>query len=151
VQILFRWDSFEFLKESIESLCSRLQLCVRACVRNAGVTLNGSLWAVKWCKNCSGVAFHYCIVYGYCCCVVVVFISVLEFIVLEQWIMLLLVNSIELHSRMWVSSLPITLTDRPVSLKAALQRSRNFCTPQLEHKAATLAFMTPHVACAINV
>ena len=42
-----------------------------------------------------------------------------------------------------------TLTDRPASFKAVGHRSRYFCR-QLEHKAATLALMAPHIARAIN-
>jgi hypothetical protein len=52
-----------------ERECVCVCVCVRARAQNAGVTLNGSSWAVKWRKNCSGVAFHYCIV-DRCCCVV---------------------------------------------------------------------------------
>ena len=45
--------------------------------------------------------------------------SVLEFIVCEQSIMLL-----QVKFQMWVSSLPLTLTDHPASFKAARYCSR---------------------------
>ena len=42
-------------------------------------------------------------------------------------------------------------TDRPASYKAAGPPFEIFCGLQLEHKAATLALMTPHIARAINI
>jgi len=54
--------------------------------------------------------------------------------------MLLQVNFIELKCRMWVSSLPLTLTSRPASCTAALHRSRYTADCQLEHKAATVTY-----------
>jgi hypothetical protein len=42
-------------------------------------------------------------------------------------------------------------TDRPASFKAAGRRSRYFCRLQLEHKAATLTCVNPHIARAINI
>jgi len=50
-----------------------------------------------------------------------------------------------------VPSLTLALTDRPASFKVAGHRSRYFCRLQLEHKAATLALVTPHTARAVNI
>jgi len=46
-------------------------------------------------------------------------------------------NFIVFKSRMWVSSLPLTLTYSPASFKAALHCLRYTADCQLEHKAAT--------------
>jgi len=64
---------------------------------------------------------------------------------------LLQVNCIEFKSRMWVSSLPLTVTDRPASIKVARHHSRYICRLQLEHKAATPGLVTLHIARAINI
>jgi len=77
--------------------------------------------------------------------------SVLEFIVHKQCIVLFQVNRTEFKSRIWVSSLPLTLADSPASYKAARQRSIYFCRLQLEHKAATVTYVNPHIAGVINI
>jgi hypothetical protein len=42
-------------------------------------------------------------------------------------------------------------TDRPASYKVAGHRSIYFGRLQLEHKAATVALLNPHIARAINI
>jgi hypothetical protein len=54
-------------------------------------------------------------------------------------------------SRSWVPSWTLTLIVHPASFEAAGHRSGYFCRLQLEHKAATLALVTPHIARAINI
>jgi hypothetical protein len=76
---------------------------------------------------------------------------VLEFIVHKQCIMRIQVKGMEFKSLMWVFSLPLTLTDRPASYKAADHRSRYLCRLQMEHKAPNLAPVTTHFVRAINI
>ena len=75
---------------------------------------------------------------------------ILEFIVHKQWIMLLQLNCIEFYSRdsgslhyhtHWSSSF----------IQSCLSPFEIFCRLQLQHKAATLALVTPHIARAINI
>jgi len=42
-------------------------------------------------------------------------------------------------------------TERPALYKAGGHRSRYFCRLQLEHKAATVTYVNPHIARAINI
>jgi len=42
-------------------------------------------------------------------------------------------------------------TDRSASFKAAGHRSRYFGRLQLEHKAATVTYVNPHIVRAINI
>jgi hypothetical protein len=91
---------------------------------------------------------------------IVFFPSELEFIVLEQRIMLLQVNSIEFNSRMWVSSLPLTLTDRPVSFKAAVHhrcvhdpthclRDKYLVRPDINKKTRKETIFLPCLVCLL--
>jgi len=42
-------------------------------------------------------------------------------------------------------------TDRPASLKAAGHRSRYLRRLQLDHKAASVTYVNPHIARAMNI
>jgi len=59
-------------------------------------------------------------------------------------------NSIGDKSRQRVSSVPLTLTDRPASFSVAHSLFEIHNRLQLEHKAATVACVNPHIARAAN-
>jgi len=59
-------------------------------------------------------------------------------------------NSIGDSSRQRVSSLPLKLTDRPASFSVAQSLFEIHNRLQLEHKAATVTCVNPHIAREIN-
>jgi hypothetical protein len=61
------------------------------------------------------------------------------------------VNCISDNSRQWGSSLQLALTDRPASFSIAQSLFEIHNRPQLEHKAATVTCIDPHIARAINI
>jgi len=60
-------------------------------------------------------------------------------------------NCIGDKSSQRVSSLQLTLTDRPASFSVAQSLSKIHNRLQLEHKAITVTDVNPHTARAINV
>jgi len=59
-------------------------------------------------------------------------------------------NCVGDKSRQRVSSLPLTLTDRPASFSVVQSLFEIHSRLQLEHKAATVTCVNPHIARAIN-
>jgi len=59
-------------------------------------------------------------------------------------------NCIDVKSRQGVSSLPLTLPDRPTSFSVAQSLFEIHNRLQLQHKAATVTCLRPHIARAIK-